>query len=335
MPNWAIHLWQIRSLIHGNKMPLLEVKLRPIGPWRTGYAAGDRERVDTVYHSDAVYSAVTFAMQSLGWLEEWLAATAGAVTEPAVRFSSWFPRIGDTRLAPPPRSAWPPAGAGKLYLAAARLAPLELIGARHVEESKWMVDAVSECVLPLGAAAPFSIRVRASAAVDRFSGSNEAHYIAALEFAPDAGWWGLIEIADETWTDRVKSALRLAADSGFGGKRSQGWGRTEEPQFSDASAIFATGNNTRWWLLSLYSPDDSDAVDWAAGDYTTTMRGGWTAGAGGVGAKKQVRMVAEGSVLVAPKLRGRSVDVAPDGYPHPVYRAGFALAVPAPLEATA
>ena len=57
-------------------MPLLEIKLHSLGPWRTGYAAGDRERVDAVFHSDAVYSAITFAMRQLGWLDEWLAATA-------------------------------------------------------------------------------------------------------------------------------------------------------------------------------------------------------------------------------------------------------------------
>jgi CRISPR type III-A-associated RAMP protein Csm4 len=179
------------------------------------------------------------------------------------------------------------------------------------------------------------VQVRSGAAVDRLSGANEAHHIAALEFTGDASWWGLIDIADETWTERVKSALRLAADSGFGGKRSLGWGRATEPEFSDASELFAAGNASRWWLLSLYSPDDSDAVDWAAGDYVTTTRGGWTAGAGGFEPKKQVRMVAEGSVLVAPALRGRSVNVAPEGYPHPVYRYGFALAVPAPADGAA
>lgn len=310
-------------------MPLLEIKLRPLGPWRTGYAAGDRERVDPVYHSDAVYSAVTLAMQQLGWLPEWLAATVGQALPPAVRFSSWFPYVAASRLAPPPRSAWPPAGAGKLYLEAARLAPLELIGAKTVDETKWVVDAVSECVLPVGGVAPFAVQVRSGAAVDRFTGSNEAHHIAALEFAPAAGWWGLIDIEDEAWTDRVKSALRLAADSGFGGKRSQGWGRTDEPQFSE-SPHAASAASGRWWLLSLYSPDPSDEVDWAAGDYTTITRGGWTAGAGGVAPKKQVRLVTEGSILVAPKLRGQSVNVAPEGYPHPVYRAAFALALPVP-----
>jgi hypothetical protein len=43
-------------------------------------------------------------------------------------------------------------------------------------------------------------------------------------------------------------------------------------------------------------------------------------------------MVAEGSVLVAAaEPRGMAPDVAPGGFAHPVYRAGFAVAVPIPL----
>ena len=69
------------SLVAGvaeHAMALIEIRLRPTGPWRAGHRTGDRERVDAVYHSDALYSAVTHAMSSLGWLEEWLDATARA-----------------------------------------------------------------------------------------------------------------------------------------------------------------------------------------------------------------------------------------------------------------
>ena len=43
-----------------------------------------------------------------------------------MRFSSLFPFIGDTRLIAPPRTSWPPSGAGKLYVKAAKLVPLEV-----------------------------------------------------------------------------------------------------------------------------------------------------------------------------------------------------------------
>ncbi|MES1257528.1 MAG: hypothetical protein ABUS51_03825, partial [Acidobacteriota bacterium] len=190
-------------------MSLIEVKLRPAGPWRVGHRAGDRERVDVVYHSDALYSAVTHAMRALGWLGEWLEATANAPDGPVVRFSSLFPFLGKTRLVAPPKSAWPPALAGKLYLQGAKL-------------------------VPLGSGAPFRVSMRAAAAVDRLTGVAEPHRIACLEFAPNAGWWGVFSVSDPVWEGRVKSALRLLADSGFGGERSRGWGRAAAPQFSEA-----------------------------------------------------------------------------------------------------
>lgn len=315
-------------------MSLIEVRLKPSGPWRAGHRTGDRERVDSVYHSDALFSAVTHAMQSLGWLEEWLGATARAEGRSAVRFSSLFPFVGETRLLPPPRTAWPPSGAGRLYVNAAKLVPVEVARRGIVNESSWAVDGASECLLPAGIAAPFEVSIRAGAAVDRLNGQMEPHRTACLEFAAHAGWWGLVECAGE-WEGRVKSAFRLLADSGFGGERSRGWGRTREPEFADASSLFGEGHAGTWWMLSLYSPHASDAVDWSRGDYATVIRAGWTDSAAGSLKKKQVRMIEEGSVLKAPALQGRAVDVAPEGFPHPAWRAGFALAVPVPLEVEA
>ena len=48
--------------------------------------------------------------------------------------------------------------------------------------------------------------------------------------------------------------------------------------------------------------------------------------------KRLTRMIAEGSVIVsAAEPHGEATDVAPEGFPHPVYRAGFALALPITL----
>lgn len=86
------------------------------------------------------------------------------------------------------------------------------------------------------------------------------------------------------------------------------------------------------WLLSLFSPAPADAVDWSRGNYDLIDRGGRIeSDAGSGGLKKQVRMIVEGSVLYsASPLRGAAPDVAPDGFAHPVFRAGFALAIPLP-----
>ena len=318
-------------------MALLEIKLRPAGPWRVGHSAGDRERVDTIFHSDGLFSAITHAMHALGWLEEWLEATARASAGPAVRFSSLFPFIGETRLISPPRTSWPPSGAGKLYVKAAKLVPLQVARKGVAQESRWYVDGASECLLPVGAPPPFQFDARAAATVDRLTGHAESHRNACLEFAAGAGWWCLADIAEEKWEPRVKSAFRLLADTGFGGGRSKGWGRTAEPEFASPASFLESGGSAgnAWWLLSLYSPHDDDAVDWSRGEYSAITRGGWTDSPAGMFRKRHVRMIEEGSVLIAPSVRGKAVDVAPAGFAHPAWRAGFAFAVPVPSEAEA
>ena len=77
----------------------------------------------------------------------------------------------------------------------------------------------------------------------------------------------------------------------------------------------------------------SDAVDWQRGNYAVTTRGGRVESESRWGdAKKPTRMVAEGSVIVAAaEPRGAATDVAPENFPHPVYRAGFGLSIPVPL----
>ena len=120
--------------------PGLVVKLRPSGPWRIGPDSGARNRVDVIYHSDSLYSAVTSAMARLGWLEEWLEATARAGS-PAVSFSSCFPYLDDITFIVPPRTIWPPvspsAKAARVRWRSARFVPLTAvqsiqIGRAHV-----------------------------------------------------------------------------------------------------------------------------------------------------------------------------------------------------------
>src|SRR6266498_895889 len=91
--------------------PGLVVKLRPAGPWRSGPDSGARNRVDPIYHSDSLYSAITSAMLQFGVLEEWLDATARGAQGSAVGFSSFFPFLEEIGFIIPPRTFWPPAGA--------------------------------------------------------------------------------------------------------------------------------------------------------------------------------------------------------------------------------
>src|SRR5215475_4261632 len=273
------------------------IKLHPAGPWRIGPDSGDRDRVDRVYHSDTLYSAISGAMLRLGLLEEWLDATARA-SEPLVRFSSCFPFHGDTLYVIPPRTLWPPPPSAKVRWKGARFIPMklvaDLINGKPVNEDSWSVDGPSECLIAQGTQGPYRVSVRSSAAIDREGAGVALHSSACLEFGPGAGLWMQAVIADE-WKDRVLGAIRLLADSGFGGERSRGWGHAEVSTLDDLSLDRPEGD-TAWWMLSLFNPGPGDSVDWQSGNYAVTARGGRVDHTGEL--KKATRMIVEGSVLV-------------------------------------
>ena len=338
--------------------PGLAVKLRPTGPWRIGPDSGARNQVDEIYHSDSLYSAVTSALNRLGLLDEWLAATARNGAS-AVCFSSCFPFVDEIGYVVPPRTIWPPSSpalmAAHVRWKSARFVPLGIVQAllagQSLDENEWAVDGPSGCLLPAGRPGPWRTGVRFSAALDRLTGTSERHSTACIEFRPGAGLWAVVSFADDAarsrWIDPLKTAFRWLADSGFGGERSRGWGRSEEPEFTEGTLpemilVPATAglpkeevtvaSSQPQWLLSLFSPAAADSVDWDRGNYAVLERCGRVESPVRWGElKKHVNMISEGSVLYAASpLRGAAPDVAPDGFAHPVFRAGFAVAIPLP-----
>src|SRR3974390_439867 len=122
------------------------VRLRPTGPWRIGPDSGDRDRVDRIYHSDALYAAVCGAMFRLGEGDAWLDATARA-SECAVRFSSCFPFHASTLF------VWPPPLSSKGRWHGARFVPMSvvetLLAGKAANEDAFTIDGASECLVPL------------------------------------------------------------------------------------------------------------------------------------------------------------------------------------------
>lgn len=333
--------------------PGFTVRFRPSGPWRIGPDTGARDRVDRVFHSDALFSAVSHAMSRFGRLDEWLAATVTSGTGPAVRLSSLFPALDDILFVPPPKSLWPPPPSAKVRWRNARFVPLsvarDLAAEKPLNDNRWYLDGPSGCLMPADPqfrSGPFRASLRSQAAVDRLSAASvDVHRTACLEFSDGGGFWGVVSFANEEakaqWSGPLQAAFRYLADTGLGGERSLGWGRSAQPEFAEgrlSDLILperepAEGSETAWWLLSLFSPAEQDTVDWRRGCYELADRGGRIDSPARSGESKKVaRMVEEGSVLVAAApLTGAAPDVAPPSFPHPVYRAGFALAFPIPL----
>jgi hypothetical protein len=99
------------------------------------------------------------------------------------------------------------------------------------------------------------------------------------------------------------------------------------------AAALPTPTPTAWWLISVYAPAPEDAIEWTRGAYSLITRSGRVDSPHGAGQlKKTMRMVEEGSLLFAPSApRGLAADVSPDGFPHSVFRAGYAVALPVPF----
>ena len=196
--------------------PGLVVKLRPSGPWRIGPDSGARNRVDVIYHSDSLYSAVTSAMSRMGSLAEWLDATARSQT-PAVCFSSCFPFLDDIGFVVPPRTIWPPtspaAMSARVRWKSARFIPLSVVesilAGKRLNDNQWSVDGASGCLVPAGKPGPFRTSVRWNAAVDRLSGASERHATACIEFREGCGLWTVVGFAR-------RSGARSVAGTGEG-----------------------------------------------------------------------------------------------------------------------
>ncbi|MGA3237274.1 MAG: hypothetical protein ABSG03_13290 [Bryobacteraceae bacterium] len=226
--------------------PGLAVKLHPTGPWRIGPDSGARNRVDAIYHSDSLYSAITSAMARMGSLEEWLDATARSAARasaPSVCFSSCFPFVEEIEFVAPPRTVWPPRSpalmSAHVRWKSARFVPLGMVQTvltgKPLDENRWSVDGESGCLMPGKRLGPFRTGVRWNAAVDRLTGATDRHSVGCIEFRPGCGLWTVVAFADDAARDRwqgpVKAAFRWLADSGFGGERSRGWGRAAAPEF--------------------------------------------------------------------------------------------------------
>lgn len=346
--------------------PAFLIKLHPAGPWRFGPGEGGRDSVDHLYRSDRLFSAVTLAFECLGLLEPWLDATVRSAS-PRVVFSSLFPFQGDTLFAPPPAHIWPPPAAAlrvsspvfstKVRWRAAHFAPLPLIEtlllSQRILADQWLTDADSACLLRRDRpqSSPVRATTRTQAAIDRANRHHETHSLACVEFEAGSGLWAIASFADESaaaeWGSHVRAAFRLLADSGFGGRRSSGWGQVAKIDFTTGiwpNLLFpkwtkanSNGSQTEtkaggYWLLSLFTPSEMDEIDWAQGSYSITTRGGYVDSVAGHGkSKKVLRMIAEGSVVASANApKGAAVDVTPEGLGHAAYRSGFALSLPLP-----
>ncbi|MCS7247271.1 MAG: type III-A CRISPR-associated RAMP protein Csm4 [Anaerolineales bacterium] len=171
--------------------------------------------------------------------------------------------------------------------------------------------------------------------VDRINAAPNLFQSERIVFNEGCGLWFGVEnpIPD------FPSLLTALGECGLGGERTAGYGHflwTQKDSLSlPESSDFA-------YLLSRWHPtaDEIEFLGQKYSAYKLVSVGGWLRSSQPVAAqrRKQVWMIAEGS-LIEGCPRGDAVDVAPEyedqdkpgiywrNLPHPVYRAGFAVAV--------
>ncbi|WP_155300756.1 type III-A CRISPR-associated RAMP protein Csm4 [Deinococcus kurensis] len=138
----------------------------------------------------------------------------------------------------------------------------------------------------------------------------------------------LLESAGDAPRARLLAALRLLADTGLGGMRTQGSGQfmldVHPVPATLATRLDGSGPHV---LLSLTHPTEGEAQaidDSPDSRYGLRRRDGYLDGT--PLQRQDVWMLAEGSLMPGP-LDGRVLDVSPPDHPHPVWRSGLCVSV--------
>ena len=315
--------------------------------------------------SDTLFSALIVALSRLPQHIEAIArlSEAFAAAPPPV-LSSAFPYVGDTLLLPRPRlalhlSRGSDAGVAK-QAKRVRWVSLEIFlrlidGIEQAE-----LDALWDEAVLVQQGAVWLTRREADTlrqhyaeesglvfwsqgrdpkvTVDRVHNASTIFHVGRVHFRDGCGLWCLVD-ADAEWQQRIEEGLRLLADVGLGGRRSQGNGHYTLESMSPPTAFMQNNRDVEGYavLLSRLSPTPSQVVALQAAEasYDLVAVGGFagTPAAASL-VRKQVRLVSEGSIIgTISGVPGRLVDVTPAEAkpPHPIFRYGFGYTVPVRL----
>ena len=165
--------------------------------------------------------------------------------------------------------------------------------------------------------------------IDRQTEESSIWHVETVQFNTDCGLWFAVNYDSDETKQKIETLLRVLGDNGIGGERNAGYGLFDFDEV--ALEIPTSEDSTQFVTLSPICPKSSDQLEHLLkGDiaYNLNPLTGWVTSAGAASKRKQINMFAEGSVLnTYDELVGRLVDLKPKGYPHPVYRYGYAWQV--------
>ncbi len=347
-------------------------RLQMRSPLHVGEQGIGNEQTLAYIPSDTLYSALVVNWGALDELRATLSALVDPNAAPALLLTSAFPCAGDVRLLPRPalpllpqpgdkesvktvkRVRWVSAPVFAALTAGIGQAELDALwqgGQRLQGGAVWVSQAEADALWSLlprdesGEALIWWSDVVPRVTVDRIANASQIYHSGRAFFAEGCGLWFAAR-GEIAWLERMEQVLAMIADTGIGGLRSVGNGQfalhVEAPPSFLASRSDAAGNRANYAvLLSRMAPEESQMSLLRAenASYDLVLVGGFS-GTPGMNpvVRRQVRMVAEGSVIGSPQQDeqppGRLVDVTPDSMPwlnHRIYRNGFAFLAPAQL----
>ena len=170
---------------------------------------------------------------------------------------------------------------------------------------------------------------RPRVSIDRQTEESSIWHVETVQFNTDCGLWFAVNYNSDETKQKIETLLRVLGDNGIGGERNAGYGLFDFDEV--ALEIPTSEDSTQFVTLSPICPKSSEQLEHLLkGDiaYNLNPLTGWVTSAGAASQRKQINMFAEGSVLnTCGKPVGRLVDLTPKGYPHPVYRYGYAWQV--------
>lgn len=138
----------------------------------------------------------------------------------------------------------------------------------------------------------------------------------------------LLETTSEAQRAQLFASLRLLADTGLSGMRTQGSGQFqwEAQRVPDALVQHLEAGGPQVLLgLTRPTPEEAQVIDQhPVSRYTLLRRDGYLDST--ALQRQDVWMLGEGSLVPEP-LNGVVTDVRPPGYPHPVWRSGLAVSL--------
>ncbi len=170
---------------------------------------------------------------------------------------------------------------------------------------------------------------RPRVSIDRQTEESSIWHVETVQFNECCGLWFAVNYDSDETKQKIETILRVLGDNGIGGERNAGYGLFDFDEV--ALEIPTSEDSTQFVTLSPICPKSSEQLEHLLkGDiaYNLNPLTGWVTSAGAASQRKQINMFAEGSVLnTYDELVGRLVDLTPKGYPHPVYRYGYAWQV--------